>query len=467
MKETWDAEALTRLALMSPADRGRRFPQWVARAFEEAGYRVRESAGAARPRDTDILASREHDYLVECKWTKRPADVDALDSLRARLRRTSGHVIGVFVSMSGFTQGAVDLVDAERDRLILMIDGAEVDRWIARGAVSVLLRRKRQSLVTDGRTLFAGDASLWAIGVAAKPETWALPDTSLGDGVGLTDWVQTEDGFDRVVFVEQIPDVDWTIAPGSGVGLDLDLPIETCDELWTALELLARAGWITRHGRFSINQSAATWHGWGAASFGAAVASQGARYKDLSRIHHTEQATYVDHCRGGFYSLAVDIRAHGERIDYAHLSARLPGVPVDAPSDRLLVQAFDVEDQAVYRPLARREDTTQRNYRIEKIAIEPLRYTVEHSRWRVDEERWVNGLVAENPLLGRRDPLLDGVSHLSRLQTLVCHLSDWLPAGEQPTWVLGRVESAWTADAEVLAIRAELTGTVAHPAEAR
>lgn len=66
--------------------------------FRQHHFTVRLNAGTARPRQTDVLVSRAAEtYLVECKWRSDKADIDDIDSLRARLRRTDRLVIGLLV----------------------------------------------------------------------------------------------------------------------------------------------------------------------------------------------------------------------------------------------------------------------------------------------------------------------------------------------------------------------------------
>src|SRR5262245_13292239 len=73
------------------ARRGRALESFVADLFRQAKFRVRPDPRAAKPRQTDILASKVGDvYLIECKWRSDKANIDDLDSLRSRLRRIEG-----------------------------------------------------------------------------------------------------------------------------------------------------------------------------------------------------------------------------------------------------------------------------------------------------------------------------------------------------------------------------------------
>jgi hypothetical protein len=83
-----------------------------------------------------VLASKAGEvYLVECKWRSDKANVDDIDSLRSRLRRTNGGVVGILVSFNGFS-GSSELSAAGRFETL-----------------ADLLWRKKDALLTDGRLI--------------------------------------------------------------------------------------------------------------------------------------------------------------------------------------------------------------------------------------------------------------------------------------------------------------------------
>src|SRR6266567_4475695 len=85
--------------------RGISFEALVARLFEQARFKIFVNPKTARPRQSDLLArSGQEVYLVETKWTKAKANVDDVDSLFRRLDDTPASVVGVLISVSGFTK---------------------------------------------------------------------------------------------------------------------------------------------------------------------------------------------------------------------------------------------------------------------------------------------------------------------------------------------------------------------------
>src|SRR4051794_4015895 len=62
--------------MRNPAQRGRSFERLVADLFRANHFDVRINPGAARPRQTDLLATKVAEvYLIECKWRSVKADI--------------------------------------------------------------------------------------------------------------------------------------------------------------------------------------------------------------------------------------------------------------------------------------------------------------------------------------------------------------------------------------------------------
>lgn len=85
-----------------PQQRGVEFEHLLADVFRQAHFQVVRNAGAAKPRQTDLVATYGPDhYLIEAKWEQHPADVSHIDGVRSRLGRTAGTVIGVIIAVGG------------------------------------------------------------------------------------------------------------------------------------------------------------------------------------------------------------------------------------------------------------------------------------------------------------------------------------------------------------------------------
>ena len=84
--------------------RGYEFQDFVGSLFKLRHFQVTSSPGTAKPRQTDLLATRGADtYLIETKWRRTKANIDDIDSLFARLTAAPSAVVGLMVSYAGFT----------------------------------------------------------------------------------------------------------------------------------------------------------------------------------------------------------------------------------------------------------------------------------------------------------------------------------------------------------------------------
>jgi hypothetical protein len=465
----WDGgdlfEEYQALRSASPSERGRALPHLLVRVFEWAGFQAKEHARAAMPRDTDLFLTYDDDYLLEAKWTSRRVDIDAVDELRCRLARTAGHVTGLFVSVAGFSAGAIRAVEADRSRLILLLDGEDLEALLAgRVSPATLLRIRKRALVRDAVALVGRRP---ATGTEPPADATALRrgDAILIDPHGMElPWVVSEGPSGHEVYVESIPDVDWTAAQGRGVGLDASLPVATVSDLVRALVMLERAGWISGAGRFAIHQPDLAWHGVGAFGFVNALQRQAERHRLRRRWHNEEYAVYFDHCPNGsgLYTLTSRVWTHRGRLVDTVLSVQLPGVPVDATRIRLLLESLGLDELGDFWPLE--GHARARSWQLNE-GDAPLHVAA----WLRDvtDEEWVRGIVTDNPLfrdapVAGKTPAVPAI--LQRSDRLVCSLRSWHRATDAvgPYSVI-RIEQAWTGTAQVISIGADWAAPESEP----
>lgn len=320
-------DQLDALALLSdPRKRGRAIERLVGDLFRQHHFAVTINPGVARPRQTDVLATRitEH-YLIECKWRADKANIDDVGALRNRLERTETDVVGVLISMNGFTGPVIDEVQQCRYRQVLLVSGAELRR--AAGDLPTLLRRKREALLVHGRVLLDEPAS-----TRLRQERAFLPHAerwfAMPDGT-KTQVLACGGGFGPLVFAHELPDIDWTPAPGVGVTLDVTPQVHDERNLRDLLAKLADLGWATLEARWSMHQAKRNWHGLGAATFADELPQWQQRADGLD-AHHSEEICYLDQCDGGFYTLTATLSAHQIRRAWdVNLSFQLRGIPLD------------------------------------------------------------------------------------------------------------------------------------------
>jgi len=305
--------------------RGYGFESLVGSFFREAHFTVILNAGAAGSRQVDLMATRyDQTYLVETKWWHKRPSVNEVASLQDRLRRTPPSVIGLLVSYSGFTQGAIDRVESSADRPILLMCGNELERAITGDNDFMhMLRQKENNMRTHGIVVFMASRPYRSSG-RHKDTLPTSAGTIVLDNGTRSQWLTCAGRFGQFVFLQELPDIDWK--PGSGYGISLDATVRTPDEkaLLALLQELANMGWVTHQARWSIQQAATNWHGTGAKPFAEVLSDWRSRYEGLDQVHHSEEFCYIDVCGDiGFYSLTGQVAASTSRdVGRTHCRSR-------------------------------------------------------------------------------------------------------------------------------------------------
>ncbi|MGP3953489.1 restriction endonuclease [Streptomyces sp. 7N604] len=418
-------------ALPSAHKRGYQLEVLLEQLFRRAHFRVDRNASVAKPRQTDLVA-RYGDtwYLIEAKWHNEPADINVFDSVRSRMERAaSSAVIGVIISVNGFTDSAVEDLRVRRDRGPILLFGEDELTQVLSTPRSLvnLLQVKREELITHGRVHLAA---------GPKPRRRRRPATGLPGGEArLLDldlqplpYVTSGGGFGEFVFVPELPDVDWAFGSGSGVSLDVPVRPYNEDGIVELLYGLDSMGWTSAEPQWNIQQSGANWHGVGAREFVEALRAWKKREESLEDAHHTEQVTYFDTCQGGgFYTLTASIASHRSRAVYdCHLSFQLPGVPVDFQPIRHLFEQFDAATFSYFRPL--NSPAVVRHHPEQRVPLEVVGYVVSHSELDLPDSdgapaEWVTGLVVRYPHRGEARHLPDEwPGRVAESELLVCAL---------------------------------------------
>ena len=267
---------------------------------------------------------------------------------------------------------------------------------------------------------------------------------------------------DRVAFVlvqrggEQ-QDIDWVAGDGLGVTLDVQLPVQEQREFFDLLHQMARMGWVTPKGCWSIQQATAVWHGFGADALIPVLRGWERRYDGLE-THHTEELCYSDECEDGFYTLVAQFSADKRRIVWrVELSFQLRGIPLDTGPYRELCAHFGLSDPVYFRPRSERSRTWGRPPRTSELpVVKPLAYVVAlETLVPGDDDEWAAGIVVANPFFdtkSRSGRLQEWVpATVGGSQYLVCALRSWhVLENPKSVYELRDFESAWTSDALVV-----------------
>ncbi|GEB61778.1 hypothetical protein GCM10017674_23100 [Streptomyces gardneri] len=443
----------------SPHRRGLQLEKLLKRLFQKAHFVVQPNAGAAGPRQTDLVAGYDNTwYVIEAKWEQHPAGSNVVDDVRIRAEAAGQGAIGVIISVAGFNDSAVARVIQYRDRQVVLLIGEKelLEALRSPELLANLLKKKRDQLVAHGRVHLGSDTTR-----KARPRPVDdLPEAGLslfsGDQTPLP-YLAGEDGFAELVFAHELPDVDWVVAGGSGV--TLDLPVRRLNErgLIDLVHTLNSMGWTTSEPTWSIRQATRAWHGTGAREFVKALSARKERYGGLEEPHHTEQVTYFDTCPGGgFYTLTADVSSDPSRLVLrCNVSFQLVGVPVDMAPLRHLFERYDAMATGFFRPLV--GQAVKRGHLETRQPLDMVAYLVSADAFpvpspgaeaqTVEPENWVTGIVARNPYhRPERGTTPEGWPRaVDSSEFIICALRNHHPLAKKPegyfliSWELGPV----------------------------
>jgi hypothetical protein len=443
--------------LLSQDDRqqsGYRFQSWLGDVLRRAGFVVHPNARAARPRQTDIFAGRGGcDFLVEAKFRRAAVTVSDIDSLRSRLERTPGDVIGCLFSLSDYSKTAIAAVEDRRNREILLFNVAEI-RDLARspGLLSELIDKKREQLRVHARVSFARKDSEKALSSEIR-----LPPSELQiwrDGQIVPCVPCTTDNFDLVFSTEHLDPIGNSDDPEFGVRLDLD--VRHLPELHRVLGTLHNHLDLSATGTFAIHQTKVSWHGAGAENFFSAAAAWQSRYQatDLESFHHSEELHYVGEFRYGRLVLTARQRV-GETVflHSAEVELRLAGIPVDREPLRELCSKTGNRD--AFLTLYQEKYYDQLHFHSDRLTLEAVGLI--HST-RFTGDTAVCGIVAKNPFFRKAAAMKKAglkagspIEHLASVEILCCSLNDWHDVGDiADVYYLTGIQCKWLGQALVI-----------------
>ncbi len=430
----------------NPSRRGKDFERLVADLLGEAHFKVTVNPGAAKPRQTDLIATDSRDtYLVEAKWKQRKFDINDLDSLRARLKRVAGSVVGLVVSSSELTAEAAADIANNRTQPIVVIVGAELDALCDDPrSIRDLLRTRYRSLIEDGSFQRGPEAQRDRSSHLPPRSPLQASARSFTTGADASQVSVLENGgYNQIVFVCELPDMNWE-HPGRSVDLNARLPVDQADQLVAALRTLETHGWAS-DATWTIHQAPVTWNGYGAAACASALVDWKSRCEAVSDLHHTEELTFTDVIDKGLLTLRADLSTSDERrVTHCELTIRLEGVPLDPHPLLQLMDSLNVRPAPSLRTVDETIAVSDLSGRTTDIEVVPSEFIVETQR----DEQWVRGFVCDNPLWSEEAaeaPHPDGwPSSLNACRQLICDLRSWHPLDKpRDHYFMHRCESLW------------------------
>jgi Holliday junction resolvase len=432
------------VVMLGASAQGQNFEIEVADILRANGFRVTMDAKAARPRQTDLYArSGRLDLLIEAKSRKRKVDLSDIDALRSRLHRIASDIVGVIFTTSQLTLGAIQAIEMDRRREVLVFVGEEIKQLRSgRQNLMTLIERKREALRVDGK-VWIGPAPISEFVGVNLP--LGKVEFCLGNASGPYFASRTQSA--HASYVLNIPDSGWGGLGREGMRLELQLTLNQTEDLRNILGYLHARFGLSNDGMFSIHQSDMCWHGVGAENFVRAAIQWRKRYRESGAnvLHHSEELNYFDSLRGGWVLLSSQQRVQlgGKRatrdsfLHRSELAIQLPGVPLDtAPYLELSRYTGNNWAQFEYVP----ERLTHVRRLKSPIALEvggSVVSTLTREKNEMEQERVVIGVIARNPFFGGQllpnelqcDEMLP-LQGLPAIELLLCDVRDWHDDGD-------------------------------------
>jgi hypothetical protein len=149
------SEQYEKISNLKPQPRGQALQKLLARLIEDYGW-LQEEGVRTSHEEMDVVLHKEREYfLVECKWEKEPAEAAVVRELHGKLSNRIG-VQGIIVSMSGFTEGAIQQAeDFASSRIILFFGKEDIERLISQQVLfDTLLDEKYRLLITKRKIIY-------------------------------------------------------------------------------------------------------------------------------------------------------------------------------------------------------------------------------------------------------------------------------------------------------------------------
>lgn len=118
------SEDFDRVSHLAPQQRGRDFQKLIAKAIEFAGWQQSESVKTSYEEIDVIIYQNREFYLIECKWENEKSAPSDINHLFGKLNQRAD-TNGIFMSMSGFTSGAVENVENLTNQKLILLFGKE------------------------------------------------------------------------------------------------------------------------------------------------------------------------------------------------------------------------------------------------------------------------------------------------------------------------------------------------------
>jgi hypothetical protein len=146
------------------SERGRSLELIIARVLEDEGLDPRLRF---RPKGEEIDGSFNHGgrvYLLEAKWTKAAIPASELYAFRGKVEGKLVGTIGVFISIGGYSEDAVDALVAGKTLNLILFDGTDFEAVLDPGVgFTRVLQAKLRAAAESGSPLVSFETTTTSV----------------------------------------------------------------------------------------------------------------------------------------------------------------------------------------------------------------------------------------------------------------------------------------------------------------
>jgi hypothetical protein len=142
-----------------PQARGKEFEGFINQLFGLFDLEPRAAYSLEREQIDGAFSFETDDYILEARWWKVPIGREHLDVFKTKIGRKGKNALGLYVSVSGFTQDALDEYSAATP--FITMDGMDFTAVLEeRARLDELLRRKKRHMNETGQCYFPASQML-------------------------------------------------------------------------------------------------------------------------------------------------------------------------------------------------------------------------------------------------------------------------------------------------------------------
>jgi Restriction endonuclease len=142
-----------------PQARGRALEGFINKLFRLFDLEPRAAYSLEHEQIDGAFSFETDDYVLEAKWWKDPMEREQLDVFATKVRRKGRNALGLYVSINGFTKGALDVYSDSTP--FVTMDGGDIMAVLdERIRLDEMLRRKKRHMNETGSCYFPASEML-------------------------------------------------------------------------------------------------------------------------------------------------------------------------------------------------------------------------------------------------------------------------------------------------------------------